>query len=194
MPSPADSRVRSSRRSLRLHELDPKPGDDAVHCIPDNLGVGMSDDDVALALVAGRGRLPYLRQPGLDDEMAELLLQLLDTVHRTDPATALPAQVGGARGVPALGPVEPAENDQLRPHLIEVHLVHVTEHRGDLGTRWSRGDLGDGDGAVRTAKPLHVSQCVPYAESLQSRGTNLPDRLVLRVVQLPRQDHGPLDP
>ena len=48
----------------------------------------MAEDGVALALVGVGARLSDLRESGLDDEMAELLLRLLEAVHADDATRA----------------------------------------------------------------------------------------------------------
>ena len=59
--------MRSSATFIPPPQFDPDLGNDAVQGVPDDLGVGMSNDDVPLALIARRGRLAHFRKPGLDD-------------------------------------------------------------------------------------------------------------------------------
>src|SRR4051794_3519124 len=85
--------------SSRLRQLDPDAADDGLQGVRDDGRLRVANDDVALAEVVAGSRLTRLRQPGLDDEMAELPLELVDTVHGPDAAAPHPAQVGGAGGV-----------------------------------------------------------------------------------------------
>ena len=103
-------------------------------------------------------------------------------------------QVRRAGGVAALRDLEPAEHHQLGPCAVHVDVAHVPDHRGQLRARRPGRDLGDGDRTVRAAEPLHVGQRVPDAEGPQRLGTHFPDALVLRLVLVPGQHNGPLDP
>ena len=59
--------------------------------VPDDLGVGVADDDVSLALVARRGRLPELAASlASTTRCPSLALQLVDAVDRADPAAPCP--------------------------------------------------------------------------------------------------------
>ena len=121
-------------------------------------------------------------------------MQFLHPVHRAHPTAPHAAQVGRTRGVLPFQRGERAAQHQVAPDLVEVHVMHVPEHRGDLRAGRPGTDLGHRDRPVRPAEPLHVRQRVPYPERPQRRRTDLPDPVVARIVHLPRQQHGPLDP
>ena len=72
-----------------LAELDLDERDEAGERLLDDLGVGVAKDRVALALVGLGARLAELRELGLDDERAELLLRLLEAVDLDDPPVAV---------------------------------------------------------------------------------------------------------
>ena len=72
--------------------------------------------------------------------------------------------------------------------------MHVPQHRRDLRTRWAGADLGDGDGTVGAAEPLHVRQAVADAQRPHRGGPDLGHRAVARVVELAGEQHRPLDP
>src|ERR1043166_2223925 len=55
--------------------------DDRLHRGGHDLGVRMSDNDIAVALVAVAARRAGLGQPGLDDEAAAPLLCAIDAGH-----------------------------------------------------------------------------------------------------------------
>src|SRR3954468_21927097 len=112
-----------ARGSQRLRQLDPDPADDALQRIGHDVRVRVAHDDVALAEIVTRRRLTGAREPRLDDEVTDVPLPLLDTMHGPDPAASHPAQVGGAGGVPAFRHGEPAEDRELGPGAVEVEVV-----------------------------------------------------------------------
>src|SRR3954454_6917143 len=126
-----------------------------------------ADGHVALAGVVAGWRLPWVWQPSLDDEVADVLLHRFDTVYGAHPAVAHAAQERRAGGVPAFRRLEPVEDHQLGPGAVEVEVVGVAMHRRDLRARWPGGHLGDGHRAVRPSEPLHVRQRVTHAERLK---------------------------
>src|SRR3954447_6888203 len=105
--------------SQRLRQLDPDPADDALQRIGHDRRVRVAHDDVALAEIVARRRLTGARKPRLDDEVADVPLHVLDTVHKPNPAASHPPQVGGAGGVPAFRYGEPAEDRELGPGAVE---------------------------------------------------------------------------
>src|SRR6185295_6077155 len=56
-------------------ELDAGGGDDLLQAALDDLGLGVAQDDEALAVVGAGGDLPDARELLLDDQRAELALQ-----------------------------------------------------------------------------------------------------------------------
>ena len=159
-----------------------------------HLRLGMPNDDVPLALVARRGRLTYSQEawPRRPDRRAPAATP----PHRAPRVPGHdPAHAGRrAGGVPALGWIERAEDDQLSPDPIEVHIVHVPQHRADLGARRSRRDLRHGDRTVRAVKPLHVGQRVPAPRGPAAPQAPPPRCARTEGRSVLGQHHGPLDP
>ena len=141
------------------------PSTICAHRVAHHRGLRVAHDHVALARVVRRRRLAGLGQPGLDDQVPEAALQLLDAVHGPHLAPALPAQVDAAGRELPLRRVEPVEEHQLAPHPVEVDVVHVAQHRRELGARRPGPDLGHRDRAVRAPEPLHVRQPVAHARA-----------------------------
>ncbi len=92
----------------RSAELDAHEADQTLQRLLDDLGVWVAKDGVTLAFVGVGARLSDLREAGLDDEVAELLLRLLEAMDLDDATrgarvTALTAKERGAGGEAAAG-------------------------------------------------------------------------------------------
>src|SRR4051794_7024350 len=161
--------------SLGLRQLDADAGDDAVQRVLHHVRVRVADDHVALAEIVGRRGLTGLRQPRLDDQVPDLPLYGAESVDGPYATAAHAAQVGGAGGEPSLRRVEAAVDDQLRPGAVEIEVVRVAMHRCQLCPGWAGRHLGDGNGAVGAAEPLHVRQRVPHPQRLESGRTPVVD-------------------
>src|SRR5215203_6154864 len=112
----------------------------------DHFGLGVAQEDVALALVAARGRLPDLGELYVSHQLSQFPPRLFEPVNRHDPAAALPAEERGARGVTTLGRLELAVDHHARPRVEEVYVVCARDERRDLRPRRPRSDLRDGNG------------------------------------------------
>ena len=157
-------------------------------------GLGMAEEDVALALVTRRLRLADLGQLRLHDQMPEVALDRRQSVHRLDAALALAAQVGATGSEAVRRRIELVLDHEPRPGAIEVEVVGVGDQRRDLRPRRPRADLGDQRGTVRFAEPLHVRQAGAHSEHLESAKGDAPDVVETRMVDLARNQHAPLDP
>jgi|HubBroStandDraft_4_1064222.scaffolds.fasta_scaffold04035_5 hypothetical protein len=89
---------------------------------------------------------------------------------------------------------EAAMHHELRPCAVQVEVVGVAQHGGDLGAGRPHRDLGDGDRAVGTLEPLQVGEPGLRPESAQDRRRGRPDALVLWSADVTGQQHHPLDP
>src|SRR5262249_2552052 len=98
-----------------LSQLDAHQAHEALERPLDDRRLRMAQDDEALAFVAAAGGLPLARQAHLRDEMAHLLLCLVETMDPNDAAAPLPAQECDAARVLPLGRIERVEHHELRP-------------------------------------------------------------------------------
>src|SRR5262245_18193419 len=118
----------------RLDQLDAKDAHEPRHGPLDDLGFGMPDDDIAVALVATAVRLARARQPRLDDERCHVL-RLVESVDRAHLALALAAQIRRAHGVLPRRGLEFVVDYDARPGTVEIEVVGVRDQRRELGTR-----------------------------------------------------------
>src|SRR5437870_4796925 len=98
----------------------------------------MAQDDEPLAFIAAPLRLTLSGQAHLDDEVAHLLLRLIEAVDRLDAPGPLPAQEGDAARVLALRRIERVEDDEPRPGLPDIEVVGVRDEGRDLRARRPR--------------------------------------------------------
>ena len=82
----------------------------------------------------------------------------------------------------------------LRPGGVQVEVVGVAQHRGDLGAGRPGADLGHGHAAVRAAEPLHVGEPGVQPEGAQRGGRDPADAVVLGAADVAGQPHHPLHP
>src|SRR5262245_34734277 len=123
--------------------------DDRLHRGGDDLGVRISDNDVAVALVAVAARCARLRKARLDDEAADQLLRAIDPGDPQHASAHDTAQVRAGDGVPAgVRAVERIVDDRARPAAIHVGVVRQSGHPHDVGSRGPRRDLADRERAI----------------------------------------------
>src|SRR5579885_367643 len=154
----------------------------------------MAQDDVAFALVAAGGSLARSGEFHVTDERAKLSLGLLQAVNRFHLPSPLTAEERSAAGVASRGRLELAVNHHARPREHEVNVVGARDERRDLRAGRTRADLGDGDAPVRAPKPLHVAQPRVHPQGFERAEGDAAYVVVLRVVNLPRQNDAPLNP
>src|SRR3712207_6085214 len=157
-------------------------------------GLRVSEEHVALALVAARRGLSQLRELDVGHQLAQFAPRLFEPVYAHDAADPLPAQEGRARGVASLGRVELAVDHHSRPRVQEVYVVRARDERRYLRAGRAGADLRDGDAAVTTPEPLHVREPSVHAERPERARGGLAYVVVLWAVNLPRQQEAPLNP
>src|ERR1044072_945880 len=163
-------------------------------CVLDRVGLGVANEDVALALVAARRSLSYLRELNVGHELAQIPACPFQPVDGDDAPAPLPSHEARARGVAALGRVELAVDHHSRPCVQEVYVVRARDERGYLRAGGPRPDLGYGAPPVPAPDPLHVAEALVHAERFERAPGGLAYVVVLRAVYLPREQNAPLYP
>ncbi len=176
-------------------EFDVEDADGPVEGVFDDLGFGVSGDEVAFAFVGQAAVGAEFGEGDVGEEVSDFALDFFPAVDGADPATvALAAEVAAAGGVLAGGGIELFVDEESGPGAEGVEVGGAGDDAGELGAWGTGGDFGDGEGAVGASEPLGVAHAGIHAEDAVCFEGGGADVVELRGIDFAGEDDDPLHP